>query len=84
MQDCFRQHPDIYGNELDDDEVDAQLDEHIASEKQAEQKASSETSEAAPATVPEPSQSESTSSKDKLQEAVSKELEAIQSKASKE
>ncbi|GBF62238.1 mitochondrial intermembrane space import and assembly protein [Trichophyton mentagrophytes] len=84
MQDCFRQHPDIYGNELDDDEVDAQLDEHIASEKQAEQKASSETSEAAPAAVPEPSQSESTSSKDKLQEAVSKELEAIQSKASKE
>ncbi|EFQ99352.1 mitochondrial intermembrane space import and assembly protein 40 [Nannizzia gypsea CBS 118893] len=84
MQDCFRQHPDIYGNEIDDDEVDAQLDEHIASEKQAEQKVPSETSDAAPAAVPEPSQPESTPGKDTLQDAVSKELEAIQSKASKE
>ncbi|KAL1964420.1 hypothetical protein VTN77DRAFT_6978 [Rasamsonia byssochlamydoides] len=30
MQDCFRQHPDVYGSELEEDEVDAQLEEHIA------------------------------------------------------
>ena len=30
MQDCFRKHPDIYGSELEEDEVDAQLEEHIA------------------------------------------------------
>lgn len=24
MQDCFRQHPDVYGSELDDDEVNAE------------------------------------------------------------
>ncbi|KAK2752132.1 Oxidoreductase [Onygenales sp. PD_40] len=32
MQDCFRLHPEIYGSELDEQEVDAQLEEHIASE----------------------------------------------------
>jgi hypothetical protein len=31
MQDCFRQHPDVYGSELEEDEVDEQLQEHIAS-----------------------------------------------------
>ncbi|KAF2435495.1 hypothetical protein EJ08DRAFT_645786 [Tothia fuscella] len=34
MQDCFRQHPDIYGAELDDDDDDGELDattEHAAS-----------------------------------------------------
>ncbi|PGH23455.1 hypothetical protein AJ80_02408 [Polytolypa hystricis UAMH7299] len=31
MQDCFRLHPEIYGSELDEEEVDAQLNEHIAS-----------------------------------------------------
>ncbi|KAK2874993.1 hypothetical protein FQN49_001874 [Arthroderma sp. PD_2] len=75
MQDCFRQHPEIYGNEIDDDEVDAQLDEHIASEKEAEQKSSAEGSDAAPATK---EQSETEPTKDKLQEAISKELEAIE------
>lgn len=30
MQDCFRKHPDIYGSELEDDEIDAQLEEQIA------------------------------------------------------
>jgi intermembrane space import and assembly protein 40 len=30
MQDCFRKHPDIYGSELEEDEVDDQLEEHIA------------------------------------------------------
>ena len=29
MQECFRLHPDIYGSELDEDEVDEQLKEHI-------------------------------------------------------
>ncbi|KAM5464311.1 Oxidoreductase [Microsporum audouinii] len=82
MQDCFRQHPDIYGNELDDEEVDAQLDEHIASEKEAEQKPSTEGSDSAPATTNEQLQPES--GKDKLQEAITKELDAIQSNASKE
>ncbi|KAL1869215.1 Oxidoreductase [Paecilomyces lecythidis] len=32
MQDCFRQHPDVYGAELDDDEVDTQLRDQIAAE----------------------------------------------------
>ena len=27
MQDCFRLHPDIYGSEIDEDEMDEQLDE---------------------------------------------------------
>lgn len=27
MQDCFRQHPDIYGSEIDEDELDEQLEE---------------------------------------------------------
>jgi len=30
MQDCFRKHPDIYGSELEEDEVDSQLEEQIA------------------------------------------------------
>ncbi|OXV11786.1 hypothetical protein Egran_00454 [Elaphomyces granulatus] len=30
MQDCFRKHPDIYGSELEEDEIDAQLEEQIA------------------------------------------------------
>lgn len=30
MQDCFRQHPDIYGSELEEEAVDEQLNEHIA------------------------------------------------------
>jgi mitochondrial intermembrane space import and assembly protein 40 len=50
MQDCFRQHPDIYGSELDEDEVDAQLEDHIAS-------TSRDSSESATAT---PSESVST------------------------
>lgn len=25
MQDCFRQHPDIYGSEADDEEVESEL-----------------------------------------------------------
>lgn len=33
MQDCFRQHPDIYGTELDEEEVDVQLNEQIASDE---------------------------------------------------
>ena len=36
MQDCFRLHPDIYSSELDDDEIDAQLEDHIASEAASE------------------------------------------------
>jgi len=51
MQDCFRLHPDIYGSELEEDEIDAQLDEHIASEVASE--ASSPTSsETSPETSP--------------------------------
>ena len=34
MQDCFRQHPDIYGTELDEEEVDEQLKEQIAQERE--------------------------------------------------
>jgi len=46
MQDCFRLHPDIYGSELEEDDIDAQLDEHIASEvaSEASSATSSETS----------------------------------------
>ncbi|EER25402.1 CHCH domain containing protein [Coccidioides posadasii C735 delta SOWgp] len=33
MQDCFRLHPDVYGSELEEDEVDEQLKEHIAAEE---------------------------------------------------
>lgn len=36
MQDCFRLHPEIYGGEIDEDDVDKQLDEHIEGEKSAE------------------------------------------------
>ncbi|KAI1918117.1 Oxidoreductase [Ophidiomyces ophidiicola] len=32
MQDCFKLHPEIYGSELDEDEVDQELQEHIATE----------------------------------------------------
>jgi hypothetical protein len=31
MQDCFRLHPDVYGSELEEEEVDEQLQEQIAS-----------------------------------------------------
>ena len=46
MQDCFRLHPDIYGGELDEDEVDEQLKEHIAAEDAAAAAAATETSAA--------------------------------------
>ncbi|KAF3482790.1 uncharacterized protein GIQ15_02114 [Arthroderma uncinatum] len=81
MQDCFRQHPEIYGNELDDEEVDAQLEEHIASEREAEQKSSVEGLDAVPAATKE--QAEAEPAKDKLHEAISKELNSIESTVSK-
>lgn len=31
MQDCFRLHPDVYGSEIDEDDVDERLQEHVAS-----------------------------------------------------
>jgi mitochondrial intermembrane space import and assembly protein 40 len=37
MQDCFRLHPDIYGSELQEDEVDEQLTEQIAQRDREEQ-----------------------------------------------
>lgn len=35
MQDCFREHPDIYGSELEDDEVEAPLEGAQGQEGQA-------------------------------------------------
>lgn len=43
MQDCFRLHPEIYGGEIDEDDVDRQLDEHIEGEKSSEGAVESET-----------------------------------------
>lgn len=37
MQDCFRLHPDVYGSELQEDEVDEQLTEQIAQRDREEQ-----------------------------------------------
>jgi len=45
MQDCFRLHPEVYGSELQDDEVDEQLTEQIAQrdrEDRAQQQQQSE------------------------------------------
>lgn len=42
MQDCFRLHPEIYGSELDDEEVDEQLTEQIAQRDQQDQAAAQE------------------------------------------
>jgi hypothetical protein len=36
MQDCFRQHPDIYGNEIDDDEDDEEEKKEEEEEKKEE------------------------------------------------
>ena len=33
MQDCFRQHPDVYGNEIDDDD-DEEEDEVVAKKEE--------------------------------------------------
>lgn len=51
MQDCFRLHPEIYGSELDEDEVDEQLKDHIAAEDAKKSNPSEET--ASDATAPE-------------------------------
>ncbi|EEP81519.1 coiled-coil-helix-coiled-coil-helix domain-containing protein 4 [Uncinocarpus reesii 1704] len=48
MQDCFRLHPEIYGSELDEDEVDEQLKEHIAAEDAKSQSSSNPTTSDAP------------------------------------
>ncbi|KAH8705900.1 hypothetical protein BGW36DRAFT_368356 [Talaromyces proteolyticus] len=37
MQDCFRLHPDVYGAELEEDEVDEQLTEQIAQRDREDQ-----------------------------------------------
>ncbi|PCH02098.1 CHCH [Penicillium occitanis (nom. inval.)] len=37
MQDCFRLHPEVYGSELQEDEVDEQLTEQIAQRDREEQ-----------------------------------------------
>lgn len=37
MQDCFRLHPEVYGSELQEDEVDEQLTEQIAQHDREEQ-----------------------------------------------
>ncbi|WEW57148.1 Oxidoreductase [Emydomyces testavorans] len=42
MQDCFRLHPDIYGSELEEEEVDEQLKEHIAAEDAKKSQSSSD------------------------------------------
>ncbi|KAJ9292822.1 hypothetical protein DTO271G3_8397 [Paecilomyces variotii] len=42
MQDCFRQHPDVYGTELDEDEVDTQLRDQIAAEDKSAQPSAAE------------------------------------------
>lgn len=42
MQDCFRLHPEIYGSELDEEEVDEQLTEQIAQRDQQDQAAAQE------------------------------------------
>ncbi|CRG89057.1 Mitochondrial intermembrane space import and assembly protein 40 [Talaromyces islandicus] len=39
MQDCFRLHPEIYGSELDEEEVDEQLTEQIAQRDKQDQAA---------------------------------------------
>lgn len=39
MQDCFRLHPEIYGSELDEEEVDEQLTEQIAQRDRQDQAA---------------------------------------------
>lgn len=36
MQDCFRQHPEIYGSELEEEEVDRQLEEEVAEQRAKE------------------------------------------------
>ncbi|KAK2734962.1 Oxidoreductase [Myotisia sp. PD_48] len=73
MQDCFRQHPEIYGAELDDEEIDAQLDDHIASEKAAEQQSTNDASApVSPST--EISTPETSHVKEKVHEAISKEI----------
>lgn len=64
MQDCFREHPDIYGAELadDDDEEETQLDRDVASAARSnESKTDSSTDAREPAASPkspgEPSKS---------------------------
>jgi hypothetical protein len=37
MQDCFRLHPEIYGSELDEEEVDEQLTDQIAQRDKQDQ-----------------------------------------------
>ncbi|KAK2802647.1 hypothetical protein FQN50_007255 [Emmonsiellopsis sp. PD_5] len=63
MQDCFRLHPEIYGSELDEQEVDAQLEDHIASEAtDATKEAFPEPPAAATATETEKKAAETTTS----------------------
>ncbi|KAK2758362.1 Oxidoreductase [Arachnomyces sp. PD_36] len=65
MQDCFRLHPEIYGSELDEEELDDQLEEQRvaleSSEPGSESKVTptgSESGEAAPAPVKEDQKTE--------------------------
>lgn len=59
MQDCFREHPEIYGSELDEEEVDAQIDAEgkeastLVSEQPAPAAAIANASNATPSNEPE-------------------------------
>lgn len=53
MQTCFRQHPEIYPTETDEEEVDAQLAEVSAAKSSS---SSEETTPEAPDSTPNPSE----------------------------
>jgi len=59
MQDCFRQHPDVYGSELEEDEVDEQLTEQIAQRDKQDQAAAAADAATAAASGDKQQQSES-------------------------
>lgn len=69
MQDCFRQHPDVYGSQLEDDEeVDEQLTQQIAeadrqkqAEVQSQTQADAPAAESVPASTSAPTEQPSSS-----------------------
>ena len=46
MQDCFRQHPDVYGAELEDDELNDDIPAPVPAEGDADVKAEQTAQEA--------------------------------------
>lgn len=75
MQDCFRLHPDVYGSELDDNEIDDQLTENETGETPPETATAVTTSDDAASASSSSSPKDNLPAPEKTKQDVEKDLD---------